>query len=173
MSFVVTIPAGYMADRLRRTRVIAICLATWGAISALNATVGTTGSSSPCARALGAGETIDNPASSSLMADYYPVKLRGRAYAYQRVAPTLGSAIGLAIAGIVGDLLGWRAAFLVVGVPGSILAFAVWRMREPKRGESDGDDGIGRAARDGRTARASAACGRRSRRCCASRRSAR
>ena len=33
MSFVVTIPAGYMADRLRRTRVIAICLATWGAIS--------------------------------------------------------------------------------------------------------------------------------------------
>jgi MFS family permease len=139
MSFVATIPAGYMADRLRRTRVIAICLATWGGISALNATVRNFWQFLAVRAALGAGETIDNPASSSLMADYYPVKLRGRAYAYQRVAPTLGTAIGLAIAGLVGDLLGWRAAFLVVGVPGSILAFAVWRMREPRRGESDVD----------------------------------
>jgi MFS family permease len=143
MSFVVTIPAGYMADRLRRTRVIAICLTTWGAISALNATVMNYWQFLAVRGALGAGETIDNPASSSLMADYYPVKLRGRAYAYQRVAPTLGSAIGLAIAGVVGELLGWRAAFLVVGVPGSILAFAVWRMREPRRGESDVEQGSG------------------------------
>lgn len=143
MSFAVTIPAGYMADRLRRTRVIAICLATWGAISALNSTVRSYWQFLAVRAALGAGETIDNPASSSLMADYYPVKLRGRAYAYQRVAPTLGSAIGLAIASVVGDLLGWRAAFLVVGVPGSILAFAVWRLREPKRGESDDESGSG------------------------------
>jgi MFS family permease len=146
MSFVVTIPAGYMADRMRRTRVIAICLATWGAISALNATVRTYWQFLAVRAALGAGETIDNPASSSLMADYYPVKLRGRAYAYQRVAPTVGSAVGLAVAAVVGDLLGWRAAFLIVGVPGSILAFAVWRMREPRRGESDADDESGQGS---------------------------
>jgi MFS family permease len=79
MSFVVTIPAGYMADRLRRTRVIALCLATWGGISALNATVRNYWQFLAVRAALGAGETIDNPASSSLMADYYPVKLRGRA----------------------------------------------------------------------------------------------
>ena len=137
MSFAVTIPAGYMADRFVRTRVIAVCLATWGAISALNATVRNYWQFLAVRAALGAGETIDNPASSSLMADYYPVKIRARAYAYQRVAPTLGTAIGLAIAGVVGDILGWRAAFLIVGVPGSILAFAVWRLREPARGESD------------------------------------
>jgi MFS family permease len=142
MSFVVTIPAGYMADRFRRTRVIAICLATWGGISALNSTVRNYWQFLAVRAALGAGETIDNPASSSLMADYYPVKLRGRAYAYQRVAPTLGSAIGLGVADAVGDAFGWRAAFLIVGVPGSILAFAVWRLREPRRGESD-DGGSG------------------------------
>jgi MFS family permease len=139
MSFAVTIPAGYMADRLLRTRVIAICLATWGLISALNATVRNYWQFLAVRAALGAGETIDNPASSSLLADYYPIKIRGRAYAYQRVAPTLGTAIGLAVAGVVGDIFGWRAAFLVVGVPGSVLAFAVWRMREPRRGESDKD----------------------------------
>ena len=37
--FVVTIPAGYLADRYRRTRVIATVLLSWGVISALNATV--------------------------------------------------------------------------------------------------------------------------------------
>lgn len=140
MSFVATIPAGYMADRFTRTRIIAVCLATWGGISALNATVRTFWQFLAVRAALGAGETIDNPASSSLMADYYPKTLRGRAYAYQRVAPTLGTAVGLAVAGAVGQLLGWRAAFLVVGIPGSVLAFAVWRMREPRRGESDGAD---------------------------------
>lgn len=137
MSFVATIPAGYMADRLRRTRVIAVVLGSWGVISALNATVRNFWQFLAVRAALGIGETVDNPASASLMADYYPTKIRGRAYAYQRAAPTLGTAIGIALGGAVGGLLGWRAAFLVVGVPGSLLALVVWRMREPRRGESD------------------------------------
>ena len=39
--FVAVLPAGYLADRYRRTRIIAIVLASWGAISALNAAVTT------------------------------------------------------------------------------------------------------------------------------------
>jgi MFS family permease len=140
MSFLVTIPAGYMADRFMRTRIIAICLAAWGGISALNAAVTNYGQFLAVRAALGAGETIDNPASASLISDYYPRTLRGRAFAFQRVAPTMGTAIGIALAGIVGSKLGWRAAFLLVGVPGSVLALAVWRMREPRRGESDSDE---------------------------------
>ncbi len=137
MSFVATIPAGYMADRFRRTKVIAVVLGSWGVISALNAGVGNFWQFLVVRGALGIGETIDNPASGSLMADYYPATLRGRAYAYQRAAPTLGTAIGLALGAAVGSALGWRAAFLIVGIPGSLLALWVWRMPEPHRGESD------------------------------------
>ena len=143
MSFVATIPAGYMADRLRRTRVIAVVMASWGVISALNAGVRNFGQFLAVRAALGVGETIDNPASASLMADYYPAKIRGRAYAYQRAAPTLGTAIGIGLGGAVGGALGWRTAFLVVGIPGSLLALAVWRMHEPRRGESDNKAGEG------------------------------
>ncbi|MGH2759508.1 MAG: MFS transporter, partial [Actinomycetota bacterium] len=46
-------------------------------------------------------------------------------------------AVGLALGSAVGGALGWRAAFLIVGVPGSILALWMWRMPEPRRGESD------------------------------------
>lgn len=149
MSFFATIPAGYMADRMRRTRLIAVVLGTWAGISALNAGVRNYWQFLGVRAALGVGETIDNPASASLIADYYPATLRGRAYAYQRAAPTLGVAVGLAVAGVVGDILGWRTAFLVVGVPGSLLALYVWRMREPLRGESDKrGDGDGGALLD-------------------------
>jgi MFS family permease len=140
MTFVAVIPAGYMADRLRRTRVIGLALASWGVISAVNATVRSFWQFLAVRSVLGLGETVNGPASQSLMADYYPAGMRGRAYAYQRVAPILGYAVGLGVGGAVGGVLGWRAAFLVVGVPGSLLALWVYRMAEPVRGESEKED---------------------------------
>ena len=49
--------------------------------------------------ALGIGETVDNPSSQSLIADYYPPDVRGRAFALQRATPFFGQAIGLGVAG--------------------------------------------------------------------------
>jgi MFS family permease len=37
----------------------------------------------------------------------------------------------------VGETLGWRAAFLLVGTPGVLIALAVYRLEEPRRGHSD------------------------------------
>ena len=138
MGFLAVLPAGYLADRYRRTRIIAVVLASWGAISALNAGVRSYWQFLAVRASLGVGETIDNPASASLMADYYPAHVRGRAYAFTRVAPIVGTAVGTALGGLVGAIAGWRWAFLIVGVPGSLLALAMWRMKEPARGESDG-----------------------------------
>ena len=135
--FLVVIPAGYIADRYRRTRIIAIVLASWGAISALNAGVTSYAQFAAVRAMLGVGETIDNPASQSLIADYYKPTLRGRAYAFQRVAPTVGTALGTILGGVVAAVAGWRWAFLLVGVPGSLLAVVVWRLPEPRRGEHD------------------------------------
>jgi MFS family permease len=135
--FFVVLPAGYIADRFRRTRVIAVVLASWGGISMLNALVGGFWQFAAIRAALGVGETVDNPASQSLIADYYPGEVRGRAFALQRVAPLIGTALGTGLGGLVAATLGWRWAFLLVGVPGSLLAIAVWRLPEPRRGEHD------------------------------------
>jgi MFS family permease len=140
MSFVATIPAGYIADRFRRTYVIGIALALWGALTAVNAAVRNFVQFLAVRALLGAGEAVNGPASNSLLADYYDASIRGRAYAYTRVAPTVGYAVGLGVGGAVGTLWGWRAAFLVVGVPGSLLAFWMTRVKEPERGESDRTD---------------------------------
>ncbi len=136
-SFVVVLPAGYLADRFRRTHIIAIVLGSWGVVSAINALVRSYWQFLLVRVTLGFGETIDNPSSSSLLADYYRPEVRGRAFALQRVAPILGGSVGLGLGGLVGSQLGWRWAFLLVGVPGSLLALAMWRAPEPARGESD------------------------------------
>lgn len=135
--FLVTLPAGYLADRFSRTRIIAVVLTSWGVISAMTSIVSNFGQMLAVRAALGIGETIDNPSSQSLIADYYRPEVRGRAYGLQRLAPVVGGALGIGLGGLVGSLFGWRAAFLVVGVPGSLLAVAVWRLAEPQRGESD------------------------------------
>jgi MFS family permease len=140
--FLVVLPAGYMADRYARTKIIAVVLASWGVISALNALVRNFWQFLLVRATLGIGETVDNPASQSLIADYYPTDVRGRAFAQQRATPFFGQALGLALAGGVASLLSWRWAFLLVGVPGSLLALAVWRLPEPRRGESDGVAGL-------------------------------
>jgi MFS family permease len=133
-----TLPSGYIADRRTRVRIIAAMLAVWGVISAFNAAVQVFWQFLVVRAVLGVAETIDNPASQSLIADYYPSKLRGRAYAFQRAAPTVGLAAGIGLGGGVAALLSWRWAFLLVGVPGSLLALNVWRLPEPARGEVDG-----------------------------------
>jgi MFS family permease len=135
--FLAVLPAGYLADRYRRTRIIALVMVAWGAISALNSIVVGYGQFLAVRTVLGVGETVDNPASASLIADYYPANTRGRAYAMQRVAPIVGQALGLGLGGAVGHFFGWRWAFLLVGAPGSLLALAVWRLPNPVRGEND------------------------------------
>ena len=139
-AFLALLPAGYLADRYRRTRIIAVVMLSWGAISALNSLVRNFGQFAAVRAALGAGETIDNPSSQSLLADYYRPSIRGRAYAIQRLAPLLGTAVGIGLGGVVGAVFGWRWAFLAVGVPGSVLALVVWRLPEPARGGSDRAD---------------------------------
>jgi MFS family permease len=136
-TFVAIPAAGYLADRKSRTRVIGGVLASWGLISGMTAAVQNFAQFFVVRSALGASDAINAPASQSLIADYYPPAIRGRAYAVRQVTPILGTALGTGLGALVAGTIGWRWAFLLVGIPGSILALAMWRMREPERGEHD------------------------------------
>jgi MFS family permease len=81
--------------------------------------------------------SIDNPPASSLLADSYAPALRGRVFGYQRVAFVVGTGVGIGIGGGVGEALGWRAAFLVMVIPGLVVAALCWRLHEPERGALD------------------------------------
>jgi MFS family permease len=139
---VATIPAGWVADRVRRNRLMGWTLLSWSGLILLSATAVNYWNLVAARAVMGIGQSIDDPASTSLIADYYPPKMRSRAFSWQQVALFAGGGIGLALGGWVGSTLGWRWAFAIVGMPGSLVAFLVFRLREPRRGEADLPDGV-------------------------------
>ena len=90
------------------------------------------------ARALvGIGEAAYVAIAPALLADCFPIGSRGRVYAVLNMAIPVGAALGYVVGGLIGGHFGWRAAFLVCGAPGVLLAAAVWALRDPPRGAQD------------------------------------
>jgi predicted MFS family arabinose efflux permease len=84
---------------------------------------------------VGVGEAGCTPAAHSLISDMVPVDRRSSAMAFYGLGIPLGALIGMVLGGFLADTIGWRKAFLVVGLPGLLLAAFVWAvLREPRRG---------------------------------------
>ncbi|HVF73742.1 MAG TPA: MFS transporter [Acidimicrobiales bacterium] len=133
----ITVPAGYLADRWNRTRTIGHTVVGWSGITALTAAAPNFASLVAIRGALGFGQAITEPSCASLLADYYPAEKRGLAFSVQQVLLFVGFGLGVGLGGVVGATLGWRWAFVIVGSPGVLIAFAVYRLREPRRGHAD------------------------------------
>lgn len=134
---IVALPAGYAADRATRTRLIAVVVAIWSVVTLGSAVAISFGMLFATRVLLGAADNIDNPSSSSLLADYYPPVTRARVFGWARLTHYAGLAIGVILGGVVGEAFGWRAAFAVMIVPGLVVAWLCWRLREPVRGFLD------------------------------------
>jgi len=134
---IATVPAGWVADHYRRNRIIGWTLVSWSGLIVLSATAVNYWNLVIARGLMGIGQSVDDPASTSLLGDYYPGRMRSRVFSAQQIAFFVGGGIGLALGGFVGERLGWRWAFALVGIPGSLVALLVFRLREPARGESD------------------------------------
>ncbi|MFA5884614.1 MAG: MFS transporter [Acidimicrobiia bacterium] len=140
VGFVALVPAGWMADHLRRTRVLMVVVASWALLTVASGLAVSFATFFVVRMLLGGASHIDNPVSSSLLADFYPPLARGRVFAVQRLSFVVGTGIGIGVGGAVGEWLGWRWAFLAVVVPGLIVAALVATLREPARGGMDDID---------------------------------
>src|SRR5439155_13454232 len=104
------VPGGVLSDRKDRRVLMAGVLALWAAATALASTVQSFWQLLTLRGALGAGDAINDPAAQSLVADYYEPAVRGRAYAFQRVVPTVGMGVGLGVGAALGAAFGWGIA---------------------------------------------------------------
>ncbi len=133
----VSVPAGYLADRFIRTRTVGHTVVAWSGITALTAAMPNFVSLLAVRGALGFGQAITEPCCASLLADYYPAEERGLAFSIQQVLTFVGIGLGVGIGGAAAATWGWRSAFLLVGFPSFFIAFFVYRLREPRRGAAD------------------------------------
>jgi predicted MFS family arabinose efflux permease len=130
---VLGIPLGRLADRVDRVKLIAAAMALWSAFTALSGLAGSFTQLFVTRLGVGVGEAGSQPASTALVADLFPQGRRASALSLLLVSTPVGSFLGLLLGGYVGTLWGWRAAFLVAGVPGLILAVVmVATTRDPK-----------------------------------------
>src|ERR1041385_6001269 len=152
---------GRLGDRYSRTKLMAIAAVVWSIATAFTAitdhapwlppgvsfripvlhlTVALSGVAlALCAiRALvGIGESSYSTITPTLIADYFPPHRRATALGIFQAAIPMGFALGYVAGGVLASFFGWRAAFMIVGLPGLITAIVVWRLREPVRGATD------------------------------------
>lgn len=96
---------------------------------------------------VGVGESAYSTITPSLIADYFPPHRRATALGVFQSAIPMGFALGFVVGGVLAHFFGWRAAFMLVSVPGLITAVFVWRLREPARGATDAQTEIASAER--------------------------
>jgi predicted MFS family arabinose efflux permease len=87
---------------------------------------------------VGVGEASFTPSAHSLITDYFPPARRATAMAIFTIGANVGTFLAQAGGGWVAHNVGWRPAFLMVGLPGLLIALVFYRtVREPLRGRWD------------------------------------
>lgn len=127
------LPIARMADRYNRAWIIAASLAVWSGFTVLCGRATSFPTLIAARIGVGIGEAGCTPTAHALIADYTPKEKRASALAFFAMGTPLGSLLGLAMGGVIADAYGWRAAFLVAGLPGLFLAVLVFfTLKEPR-----------------------------------------
>jgi len=150
------LPLGYLADRKKRTWLVAAGIAVWSAATAASGLVKNFIQLFIARMTVGAGEATLSPCAMSMISDSFPPEKRGKPIAFYTAALSLGAGIASLISAgvinwaksepnlsfpLVGEVAPWQFTFIVVGLPGLLLAVLFLFMREPKRiGKNAADD---------------------------------
>ncbi len=131
---IAALPVGWLADRGGRPPWIAAGIFLWSLATAASGLARSYWQLFLARATVGIGESCYGAISPSFVEEHFPPERRGRVLGLFSMAIPVGSALGFVLGGEIGERLGWRPAFWIVGIPGLILAFFAWRLKDPKSG---------------------------------------
>lgn len=132
------IPLSWLADRKNRRNLLAISITLWSVATALCGLSKTFWQLLLARIGVGIGEAGGTPPCNSIVADYFPAARRPMAMTLFALGAPIGAWLGADFAGAISHAYGWHMAFLVLGVPGVILAIVIMlTIKEPERGRLD------------------------------------
>lgn len=142
------LPIARLADRANRRNLMAGGVALWSVFTTLGAVARTFSQLFLTRVGVGVGEATLYAPSVSLLSDYFPRDRRARALSVYSLGIFLGAGASYIIGGwvvgrltvnevwvapLIGAIRPWQTVFLVVGLPGIVVALAFLTVREPAR----------------------------------------
>jgi len=127
------LPIARWADRGNRIAIISLATGIWSIAVAACALARGYAQLALMRVVVGVGEAGCVPPSLSLIADFFPRTERARAVSIYMQGITASLVIGYLASGWLNQMLGWRVTFLIIGLPGCLLAtIARTTLREPR-----------------------------------------
>jgi len=142
------LPLGKLADVHSRRRIITAGVVAWSIMTAVCSAARSFWSLFLARMGVGVGEAALSPAALSLIADSFPRGQLGLALSVYSMGIYVGAGLAMIVGGsvvqglshrpeialpLLGTVASWRAAFLVVGLPGLLVALLTLTLREPRR----------------------------------------
>ncbi len=149
------LPLGYLADRKRRTFIVAAGIFIWSVATAASGLARNFAHLFVARVSIGIGEAALSPCAMSMISDSFPREKRGRPIAFYSAALSLGAGIASLVSAavltwaasaeavalpFVGAVAPWQFTFFVVGLPGIFVAALMLTVREPKRQRTPGSE---------------------------------
>ncbi|MGI9235523.1 MAG: MFS transporter, partial [Woeseiaceae bacterium] len=149
------LPLGYLADRKRRTFLVAAGIAVWSIATAASGLAKNFWHMFIARMSVGAGEATLSPCTMSMISDSFPREKRGRPIAFYTAALSVGAGIASLVSAavltwaksvpeisvpFVGTVAPWQFTFIIVGLPGIAVALLMLTMREPPRQRTTGTE---------------------------------
>jgi MFS family permease len=142
------LPLGKLADVHARRRIITAGVVAWSLMTVVCSAARNFWSLFLARMGVGVGEAALSPAAFSLIADSFPRSQLGLALSVYSMGIYVGSGLAMIVGGsvvqglshrpdvalpLLGTIASWRATFLVVGLPGLLVALLTLTIREPQR----------------------------------------
>jgi MFS transporter, Spinster family, sphingosine-1-phosphate transporter len=147
-NFAVSVPAGWLADRMSRRAIVASGVALWSCMATACGAANSFWQMFMARAGVGFGEGIIPPASYSLIRDAVHPSVRGRAFSVYGMATSVGTGLSLILGGvlvgaiaasglrelpIVGSVHPWQTVLIIIGIAGMPLAVLAYFFRDPGR----------------------------------------
>ena len=139
---------GRLVDRGNRPAIIALGVAAWSVMCTASGVANTFGQLFAARVGVGIGEATLSPSANSLIADYFAPEQLATAMSVFTSGVFIGSGLAYFIGGTVieavsglepwrlpvfGEIRPWQRVFIVVGLPGLLLALLALTIREPRQ----------------------------------------
>lgn len=148
------VPLAVLVDRFSRRAILAVGVTIWSLMTALTGAAQNFGQLFAFRAGVGAGESVNGPATYSLISDLFPREKLPRAIAVLNLGSMAGLGLSMVLGAVVihalsemtmpvlpliGQMRHWQLVFVLVGAPGLLLALLMMSVAEPPRRGARGD----------------------------------